>query len=109
MKFKSTKKEIMQRFKKVIKVPYCKAQNLTRFLDPIAYTSGIYGWSADIYDLGYGVALCTGYKPFGESINSDILADLEEKARVIGYSSMPYEKKIAQVAKLLEKLKGVER
>ena len=104
MKLKSTKKEIMQRFRKVIKVPYCKAQNLTRFLDPIAYTSGIYGWSADIYDLDYGVALCTGYKPFGESIDSEFLAELDEKARVISYSSLPYEDRRAQVTKLLEEV-----
>lgn len=104
MKFKTTRKEMLQRFKKVIKVPYCKAQNLTRFLDPIAYTCGIYGWSADIYDLGHGVALCTGYKPFGESIDSKFLADLDEKARVISYSSLPYEERRAQVAKLLEEV-----
>ena len=104
MKFKSTKKEITERFNKVIKVPYCKVQNLTRFLDPVAYTSGIYGWSADIYDLGYGVALCTGYKPFGESIDSKFLAELDEKARVISYSSLPYEDRRAQVAKLLEEV-----
>ena len=104
MKFKTTKKDITERFRKVIKVPYCKAQNLTRFLNPIAYISGIYGWSADIYDLGYGVALCTGYKPFGESIDSKFLAELEEKARIIGYSSIPYEEKVAQVSKLLEEV-----
>lgn len=104
MKFKTTRKEMLQSFKKVIKVPYCKAQNLTRFLDPIAYTSGIYGWSADIYDLGYGVALCTGYKPFGESIDSKFLADLDEKARLIIYSSLPYEERRAQVSKLLEEV-----
>ena len=104
MKFKTTRKEMLQRFKKVIKVPYCKGQYLTQFLDPIAYTSGIYGWSADIYDLGYGVALCTGYKPFGESINSKFLAELDEKARVISYSSLPYEDRRAQVAKLLEEV-----
>lgn len=104
MKFKITRKEMLQRFKKVIKVPYCKAQNLTRFLDPIAYTCGVYGWSADIYDLGYGVALCTGYKPFGESIDSEFLAELDEKARVISYSSLPYEDRRAQVTKLLEEV-----
>lgn len=104
MKFKTTRKEMLQRFKKVIKVPYCKGQYLTQFLDPIAYTSGIYGWSADIYDLGYGVALCTGYKPFGESIDSKFLAELDEKARVISYSSLPYEDRRAQVAKLLEEV-----
>ena len=97
---------MLQRFNKVIKVPYCKAQNLTRFLDPVAYTSGIYGWSADIYDLGCGVALCTGYKPFGESIDSEFLAEIEEKAMVISYSPMSYEDKRAQVAKLLEEVKS---
>ena len=95
---------MLQSFKKVIKVPYCKAQNLTRFLDPIAYTCGIYGWSADIYDLGYGVALCTGYKPFGENIDPKFLGELEEKARVISYSSLPYEDRRAQVTKLLEEV-----
>ena len=104
MKFKTTRKEMLQRFNKVIKVPYCKVQNLTRFLDPIAYTCGVYGWSADIYDLGYGVALCTGYKPFGESIDSEFLAELDEKARVISYSSLPYEDRRAQVTKLLEEV-----
>lgn len=104
MKFKTTRKEMLQRFKKVIKVPYCKAQNLTRFLDPIAYTCGIYGWSADIYDLGFGVALCTGYKPFGTAIDSKFLAEIEEKARVISYSSLPYEDRRAQVTKLLEEV-----
>ena len=104
MKFKTTRKEMLQRFNKVIKVPYCKGQYLTQFLDPIAYTSGIYGWSADIYDLGYGVALCTGYKPFGESIDSKFLADLDEKARLIIYSSLPYEERRAQVSKLLEEV-----
>ena len=104
MKFKTTRKEMLQRFNKVIKVPYCKGQYLTQFLDPIAYTSGIYGWGADIYDLGHGVALCTGYKPFGESIDSKFLADLEEKARIISYSSLSYEEKIEQVTKLLEEV-----
>ena len=106
MKFKTTRKEMLQRFNKVIKVPYCKAQNLTRFLDPIAYTCGIYGWSADVYDLGYGVALCTGYKPFGENIDSKFLGELEEKAKLISYSSLPYEERRAQVAKLLEEVKN---
>ena len=95
---------MLQSFKKVINVPYCKAQNLTRFLDTIAYTCGVYGWSADIYDLGYGVALCTGYKPFGESIDYKFLGELEEKARLISYSSLPYEERRAQVAKLLEEV-----
>ena len=102
MKFKTTRKDILQRFNKVISVPYCKAQYLTKHSNPIASTSGIYGLNADIYDLGFGVALCTGYKPFGESIDLKFLAELEEKARLIDYSSLPYEDKRAQITKLLE-------
>lgn len=109
MKFKSTKKEITERFRKVIKVPYCKAQNLTRFSDPIAYIDCIYGWIADIYDLGDGVALCTGYKPFGKKINPTVLSSLEAEAIIINHSRIHDYEKASKIAKLLEKLKGVER
>lgn len=32
---------------------------------PIAYTVRREGWAADIYDIGGGVAIVTGYAPFG--------------------------------------------
>lgn len=83
MKFKTTKKVIMANYGKVIKVGYCNLQYLLNYESPIAYTSGINGWNADIYDFG-GVAICTGYNPFGNICpNWELLEKYEQEAEKI--------------------------
>lgn len=64
MKYRTTKKAINNGFHKIIKVGYCDLQNLLNCETEKAYTAGVYGWNADIYDFG-NVAICTGYRPFG--------------------------------------------
>ena len=65
MKFRVTQKEIKANFDKIISVPYCSLQNLLNWESPVAYTTRREGWAADIYDMGGGVAIVTGYAPFG--------------------------------------------
>lgn len=65
MKFKTTQKEIRANYNKIICVPYCELQNLLNYESPVAYTARREGWAADIYDMGGGVAIVTGYAPFG--------------------------------------------
>ena len=65
MKFRATQKEIKANFDKIISVPYCSLQNLLSFESPVAYTTRREGWAAYIYDMGGGVAIVTGYAPFG--------------------------------------------
>ena len=65
MKFRTTQKEIKANFDKIICVPYCSLQNLLCWESPVAYTARREGWAADIYDMGDGVAIATGYAPFG--------------------------------------------
>ena len=65
MKFRVTQKEIKANFDKIVSVPYCGLQNLLNFESPVAYTARREGWAADIYDMGGGVAIVTGYAPFG--------------------------------------------
>lgn len=65
MKFKTTQKAIKAGYHTIICVPYCGLQNLLNYESPIAYTAGGEGWKADIYDIGGGVAIATGYAPFG--------------------------------------------
>lgn len=64
MKYRTTQKAIKAGFNKVIKVGYCDLQSLLNCETEKAYTAGVYGWNADIYDFG-NVAICTGYRPFG--------------------------------------------
>ena len=65
MKFKTTQKAIKANYNKIICVPYCGLQNLLNYESPVAYTARREGWAADIYDMGGGVAIVTGYAPFG--------------------------------------------
>ena len=64
MKYKTTKRAVMDGYGFVISVGYADLQFLLYCKSPVAYTSGQYGWNADIYDF-WNVAICTGYRPFG--------------------------------------------
>lgn len=81
MKMQTTQKNIMNSFKHVVQAPYCALQHVFAGTEPTAYTAGKYGWNADIYDTGDGIAIVTGYRPFGEKINSDFFATWEAAAQ----------------------------
>lgn len=63
--FKTTQKGIRANYDKIICVPYCGLQALLSYESPVAYTVRREGWGADVYDMGGGVAIVTGYAPFG--------------------------------------------
>nr|DAT23282.1 MAG TPA: hypothetical protein [Caudoviricetes sp.] len=51
--------------------------------EPFAYTAGVYGWNANIYDLN-GIALVTGYRTFGEiSPSWELIEKYEQKAKEV--------------------------
>lgn len=84
MKFKTTKKEVLRGYYKVIKIGYCKLQYLLYYRKPIAYTSGVYGWNADIYEVADGIAICTGCRPFGDvDVDYELAKEYNEKAEKI--------------------------
>lgn len=64
-KFKTTQKVIKANYSTIISTPYCSLQNLLCYEAPVAYTVRREGWAADVYDMGGGVAIVTGYAPFG--------------------------------------------
>lgn len=75
MKYKTTKKEVKSNYRSIIRLGAVELYYLLKFTEPVAYTSGVYGWNADIYDLG-NVAIVTGYRSFG-NISPDY--DIVEK------------------------------
>lgn len=79
MKFRTTQKAIRANYNKIICVPYCGLQNLLNYESPVAYTVRREGWGADIYDMGGGVAIVTGYAPFGNIRPSYELRERYEK------------------------------
>ena len=87
MKLRVTQKEIKSKFSKIISVPYCSLQTLLNYESPIAYTARREGWAADIYDMGGGVAIVTGYAPFGDVRPTYELRERYEKqAKAICYN-----------------------
>ena len=80
MKYKTTKKEVKSNYRSIIRLGAVELYYLLKFTEPVAYTSGVYGWSADIYDLG-NVAIVTGYRSFG-NISPDY--DIVEKYNQLG-------------------------
>lgn len=104
MKFKTTQKEIRANYNKIICIPYCGLQTLLNYESPVAYTVRREGWAADIYDMGGGVAIVTGYAPFGNIRPSYELRErYETQAEKIRYDySLSYEQQ-------RESLKGLVR
>ena len=104
MKDRVTQKEIKANFVKIISVPYCSLQNLLYCESPAAYTTRREGWAADIYDMGGGVAIVTGYAPFGNIRPAyELLKRYEKQAESIRNSSplswTVHRKKLRQLAK----------
>ena len=83
MKYKTTRKAIVAGTpaNNLVCAGYCDLSNLLWGHGAIAYTSGVYGWNFDVYEV-YGKTICTGYRGMpGRRANNE--AAYEEKARAI--------------------------
>ena len=105
MKFKTTRKAVVSGSNNIIQVGYCAAWHLLKNHEPIAYTSGMYGWNFDVYQV-YGVTICTGYRNMPGRAAKD-LTWFEQEARAI------YEKRCKEkgftARKRLQRSQGYRR
>lgn len=84
--FRTTNKEINNLYDYVIRIGFCNLQSLLSRRVNTAYTCGVYGWNADVYDLSdviSGVAICTGDRPTGVQISYKLIQKYERKAEKI--------------------------
>lgn len=70
MKVRMTRNALKLRANVVVKVLHTQADALLTGLEPEGYNSGVLGWNWDVYNLGGGVCICTGYRPIGEEYNA---------------------------------------
>lgn len=61
MKYKTTRKSVVENSTNIIAIGYCGADHLLRGIEPRAYTCGVYGWNFDVYEV-HGLTICTGYR-----------------------------------------------
>ena len=105
-KVKATKSEMKENYY-IISAGYCSIQNLLRYENPIAYSSGIYGWSCDYYDID-NVVISTGYSPINSkrtNLSYETIKAYEEKAsHIINETKFKWETKKRKVKELLSKM-----
>lgn len=84
---------------------YCEIYWLTKPLNRIGYTAGVYWWNEDVYEIN-GETITTGYRPTGERLNVKAwtIEKYEKKAEKIFHDEPNREKKKTKVLKLWEKL-----
>lgn len=103
MKVKVTKKQIQDNYYHIIKIGYCNAWYLLSFKEADYYSCGVYGWSCDYYKINYNTIISTGYAPIGNINNYDFTKKMEEKAKKIYNSNIPYKSKKTKINNLLQK------
>lgn len=82
MKYKTTRKAIVNGCANIKCAGFCALQHLLRNHEPVAYTCGVYGWNFDVYKV-YGVTICTGYRAMpGERLQG--VEEYEHKAQTEG-------------------------
>lgn len=102
MSIKTTKKEIEKNYKKIIKICYCDLQELLYFKTADFYTSGTYGWNADIFKIDNQTVVCTGYRPFGNiEVKREIIKKYNDLAFDILSKKIDYYEKKNELDKLL--------
>lgn len=101
MKFKTTRKAIVNGSSRLVSAGYCDLQILLRNHSPIAYTCGVYGWNFDVYEV-YGLTICTGYRNMpGRTANN--IREYEGRAcEIMRADSLTWEQRDAEIEKLLE-------
>ena len=84
-KFKTTKKEMKNRYDQILSVGYCDAQYLLKYESPIAYSTRSEGWACDYYEVN-GILISTGYSPLDDRNTKhdyNLLKGYEDQAREI--------------------------
>lgn len=72
MKCKVSKPAVKKNYCHIISIGYCDAQYILKAADPFGYSSNMYGWACDYYDLTYGYGsycICTGYNTIGKRLD----------------------------------------
>lgn len=72
MKCKVSKSDVKKNYCHIISIGYCDAQYILKATDPFGYSSNMYGWACDYYDLTdeyKNYCISTGYNTIGKSLD----------------------------------------
>lgn len=85
MKYRTTKKEVMNGNKFIIGIKYADVEYLLEGQHPAVYTCGVHGWNADVYTINHNTAVVIGSRPFGNiSPDYSMIHKYDQKAKQAG-------------------------
>ncbi len=106
MKYQTTRKAVMASNRSVINIGNLGAYYLLGNTHPAAYTCGVYGWNANIYEIDYNTVIVMGDRPFGNiSPDCDFILAYNEKAK----QAETHEEVDALLAEFVEKCKEMKQ
>ncbi len=77
-------------------------QELLYFKTADFYTSGTYGWNADIFKIDNQTVVCTGYRPFGNiEVKREVIKKYNDLACNVLSKKASYEEKRNELDNLL--------
>lgn len=101
-----TKKSVRQFGMPVLSIPYCKLDSLLKYEEPFAYSSGVYGWSCDYYQVTVhgkdDVIISTGYRPTGKVLELDLIQKYNNQGRKVIDKHLPSEEERDALRDILE-------
>lgn len=104
MKVKVSQSQVKKYYPNILSIGYCGAESLLYGKEPNYYTCGEYGWNADIYEIDKTTVIVTGYRPFGKSVDFELLEDYERKAdHIYCDKGMDYMQKLKKIDRLLKR------
>lgn len=103
MKKQVSQKFIRENYKNIIGVGYCELWALLRCKEPKYYTSGVYGWNADIYQVDNETVIVTGYRPFGNIKGYRLGVEVNQEATKVIRVNHDWNKIEEKLDKLIEK------
>jgi len=93
-----TKRSIKESYKYQIEIEYGYAQYLLTGRNRSFYTTGIYGWNADVFHIDNDICIVTGYNPFGNNKpKTEIVKKYDDMARKIYSSSLSHDETVARI------------
>lgn len=87
---KVTNKSVKQGCVNIVSAGYCELYYLLG-REPIAYTTGVYGWNYDVFNVN-GVTVCTGYRGM-PGPHAPRTGEFNSRARDIFHSDDDYQTK----------------
>lgn len=102
IKYKTSMKAIKENNAKVICIGYCAAQNLLRFNEATAYSSGTYGWNCNFHQINSYTVIATGYRTSGKLADYTIVEKYDNLAsEIISNKSISWDDKKSQIENLI--------